>query len=165
MSVMSENIKLVKAAELFGLTSEILEHGGRAWITVTGMSMYPFLREGKDCVELAKTSFSGIKKGDIVLIKRMDGAFVLHRVCRKEKDCFYMVGDAQQWIEGPLAPDQLQAKVTKIKRNDRIIDCNNPILKACVSVWMLVIPLRYKIFRIARVSKRIAVRISKKLFQ
>lgn len=165
MSVINENTKLVKAAEIFSLTSEILEQGGHAWITVTGMSMYPFLREDKDSVELSKASFSSIKKGDIVLIKRLDGVFVLHRVCRKEKDCFYMVGDAQQWIEGPLAPEQIQAKVTRIKKNGRVIDCKNPILRLCVSIWMLVTPFRYKIFKFARALKRIAFSISKKLFK
>ena len=72
------------------------------------MSMYPFLREDKDKVELAMTSFSCIKKGDVVLIKRESGEYVLHRVLKKSMDHFYIVGDAQQWIEGPLLPEQLK---------------------------------------------------------
>lgn len=155
MSEVIEKTKLVKAAELFSLTSEILAQGGHAWITVTGMSMYPFLREAIDSVELSKACFVNIKKGDIVLIKRTNGAFVLHRVCKKEKDCFYMVGDAQQCVEGPLFPKQLQAVVTKIKRKERIINCDNLLLRACISLWMLVVPIRYKIFKVFRISKRL----------
>ena len=155
MSEVIEKTKLVKAAELFSLTSEILAQGGHAWITVTGMSMYPFLREAIDSVELSKASFASIKKGDIVLIKRMNGAFVLHRVFRKKKDCFYMVGDAQQSVEGPVLPEQLQAVVTKIKRKERTINCDNLLLRACVSLWMIVVPIRYKIFKVFRVSKKL----------
>jgi Peptidase S24-like. len=136
------DIKVVKAADLFEITKEIIDQGGSAWITVTGMSMYPFFRHERDRVELSKASFEDMKRGDIVLIKRTCGKYVLHRVLKKEKDCFYMIGDAQQWIEGPLKPEQLQAVVKKYERKKRIIDCNNPLLKICVSVWLFIIPIR-----------------------
>ncbi len=164
MPEINPKIKLVKAAELFSLTSEILAQDGYAWITVTGMSMYPFLKEVRDSVELSKATFESIKKGDIVLIKRLNGVFVLHRVCKKKKECFYMVGDAQQWIEGPLVPEQILAKVTRIKRKGRIINCKNPILKACVTIWMFVLPIRFTIFKLARTAKKIVVCISKKAY-
>lgn len=156
----NDGTKLIKAAELFSLTDEIIAKGGRAWITVTGNSMYPFLKEGRDSVELSKATFEKIKKGDIVLIRRITGVFVLHRVFKKGQDCFYMIGDAQQWVEGPLKPEQLHAVVTRIKRKGRVIDCSNPLLKVCVALWMMVIPFRSQIFQVARAFKR----LSKKVF-
>lgn len=143
-------VKQVKAEDLFALADELFELESRVWITVTGMSMYPFLREGGDSVELAKASFEDLKRGDIILIKRDCGFFVLHRVLKKEKNCFYIVGDAQQWVEGPLRPEQLRAVVTRIKRKQRIINCNNPLLKIVAGIWLLLIPFRNKIFRIVR---------------
>jgi len=159
MSEVNKKLILVKAAELFNLTSEIIEKGGSAWITVTGMSMYPFLKEGRDSVELSRASFEDIKRGDIVLIRRANGAFVLHRVLKKKKDCFFIIGDAQQWVEGPLLPEQLQTVVTKIKRRGRVISCDNPLLKVFVFVWMLVIPLRYRIFKTASRIKMVLKKI------
>lgn len=135
-------MKLVKAAELFPIVSEILENEGKAWITVTGMSMYPFLREGQDKVELSKITFKQVKMGDIVLIKRNNGYYVLHRICRIKGDCFFIVGDAQKIIEGPLEPGQLCAKVTAFSRNGKIIYTENVILKLLVALWFLVMPAR-----------------------
>lgn len=159
MPYVNPELKLIKAAELFSLTNDIIEQGGRVWITVTGMSMYPFLKEGRDCVELSKTSFALIKKGDIVLIKRVSGVYVLHRVLKVHNDCFYMIGDAQQWVEGPLMPEQLQAVVTEIKRKGHVISCDNRLLKACVFVWMFLIPVRYKILKLLSLAKLVVKKI------
>lgn len=144
---MRELVK-VRADELFSLVDEILKNDEKAWITVTGMSMYPFLREGKDSVELSSIEYEAVKKGDIVLIRRKSGHYVLHRLLRKEKNCFYIIGDAQQWVEGPLGPEQLLAYVTSIKRGKRIINCSNIILKCAVNIWLALIPFRNRTMRL-----------------
>jgi hypothetical protein len=143
---MHELVK-VKAAELFSLVAEILNNGEKAWITVTGMSMYPFLREGKDSVELSSNSYDSVKRGDIVLIKRLTGEYVMHRVMKKDKSSFYIIGDAQQWVEGPLVSHQLIATVARIRRGKHIIDCNNMLLRCLVGLWLLIIPVRKMVMR------------------
>lgn len=141
-------LKRVKAAELFPVIADIINQEGSAWITVTGMSMYPFLRDGADSVELSGTSFENIRKNDIILIQRDSGVYVLHRVLKKEKDSFFIIGDAQQWIEGPLRPDQIIACVTTIKRKQYIISCENKLYKIAVALWMLLIPCRHIVFKL-----------------
>lgn len=163
MPDLNSEVMLIKAAELFSLTNDIFENGGHVWITVTGMSMYPFLKETRDSVELSKGTFSKIKKGDIVLIKRVTDEYVLHRVLKVNIDCFYIIGDAQQWVEGPLMPEQLQAVVTRIKRNKRVIKCNNLLLKLCVFIWFLLIPVRFKILKLVRLAKSLIKKILRKL--
>jgi hypothetical protein len=148
MPDINDSLVYIKANDLIGIAKEIFEQGGCTWITVTGNSMYPFLRGGRDSVELSKTDFASIKKGDIVLIRRVTGEYVLHRVLKKEPDCFYMIGDAQQWIEGPLTPAQLQAVVIQIKRKGHIIRCDNLLLRFFVFLWRLLIPVRTRIFKI-----------------
>lgn len=144
----------LKAKEVFALAEDVFSCGSSMWITVTGMSMYPFLREGKDQVELYPASYEQISYGDIVLIQRETGEFVLHRIIKKKSDCFYMVGDAQQWIEGPLRKNQLKAVVKKIKRQQRIINCNNPLLIVLVRIWILMLPFRYKLIKLnAKIKK------------
>lgn len=138
-------LKYVKASELFSVVDDIIKQGGHAWVTVTGMSMYPFLRDEKDSVELSGTSFETVKKCDIVLIRRVNGKYVLHRLLKKDKNCFYIIGDAQQCVEGPIKPEQLKACVTKIKREKHIINCNNIFFKVAGRIWLLLIPFRYKI--------------------
>jgi len=75
----------VKSSAIFPVITELLDSGQTARITVTGNSMYPFLRAGRDSVELSKASFQEINRGDIVLIKRTNGIYILHRVIKKPK--------------------------------------------------------------------------------
>ena len=135
-------IKFVKSTELFPIIKEIFDNNSIACIAVTGMSMYPFLREKIDSVELSPPDFKGMNRGDIVLIRREDGEYVLHRVVRKNRDHFYIAGDAQQLIEGPLHRDQLVAVVTSVRRREKKIKCNNFIWRLLSSIWTLLLPLR-----------------------
>ena len=142
------DLKKVKNASLFPLVSELLEQGQEVRLTIAGNSMYPFLRHGVDSVEFAKVDFAQINKGDIVLIKREDGSYVMHRVCRKEKDHFFMVGDAQQWIEGPLYPEQLIAVVIALWRRDRRILCSDFKIRLAAMLWLKLRPYRLRIIRV-----------------
>lgn len=138
----------IKAQDMFPVINEILAKNGSAWITVTGSSMYPFLREMKDQVQLVSCSFDSIKVGDIILMKRkFSEQYVLHRVLKKEQSSFYIIGDAQQWIEGPLKPDQLIASVASIRRKEHVIKCSNLFLRFLVILWRIAIPVRYKILK------------------
>jgi hypothetical protein len=82
------------------------------------------------------------------MIQRTNGQYIMHRVIRKEADCFYMVGDAQQWIEGPLYPNQLVAVVTALWRKDTRISCSNPIQRFYSITWLFLRPYRYFILRV-----------------
>lgn len=152
-------IRKIKSAEIFPLIKELLRDDRKAWITVTGMSMYPFLREDKDSVELSAASIGLIKKGDIVLIKRVSDEYILHRVLEKEKESFYIIGDAQQWIEGPLKPEQLIAVVTAVKRKNHQFSCQNKLWKLLVGIWINIIPLRNLILKGIRVLAKIKRRL------
>lgn len=138
----------VNAATLIPLISELIEHGQNSRIAVSGNSMYPFLRHEIDSVELTKKSFEQLDVGDIVLIQRTDGRYILHRTYRKNKDCFFMVGDAQQWIEGPLFPEQLVGVVTAIWRKDKRILCSAKWWKFLSRLWLYLRPFRNFILKV-----------------
>ena len=139
---MSE-MKRIKSSNLFPLISEILDNGQSTKISVSGNSMYPFLRDGIDSVELTKGNFEQLSRGDIVMIQRSDGSYVMHRILKKNKDHFYMIGDAQQWIEGPLYPNQLVARVTAIWRKEKRISCSSCCLRFLAGLWLYLRPFRY----------------------
>lgn len=149
----------VKGAAMFPLVLEILEQGQKVRIVVVGDSMYPFLRDGLDRVELAKTSFEALNRGDIVLIRRTDGTYVMHRVYRKEKGSISIVGDAQQWLEGPLFPSQIVALVTAVLRKENYISCSNWLWRSTTGLWLVLRPFRYFLLRVARVVNKL-VRIT-----
>ena len=69
---------------------------GYAVAPITGTSMLPLLKEGRDRVELEPCSQERLKKGDVVLYKKNDGTLVLHRIIRVENGEFFTVlGDHQ----------------------------------------------------------------------
>lgn len=138
------------AASIFPLITELFEHGKNSRIAVSGSSMYPFLRDRIDSVELTKGSFERLSVGDIVLIKRTDGSYVMHRIYKTKKDCFFMVGDAQQWIEGPLYPEQLIAVVTAVWRHEKRILCSNRWWRLLSGFWLNLLPFRHLIFYVYR---------------
>jgi signal peptidase I len=136
-------IKLMKVGTMMPVMNELLDEGKRVRITVTGMSMYPFLRHNKDSVELMKTNYTKVHRGDIVLIVGDDNQYILHRIISKKKKYFYLNGDAGHVCEGPLYPEQIIAKVCNIWRNDHCIPCSNKIFKILSFLWFLVFPFRY----------------------
>lgn len=148
-------VKKVRTDDILPVVKEILDRGGITNISVSGASMIPFLHKDEDRVELSSVSFNNIQRGDIVLIVRDSGEYVLHRVLRKEKEYFYIVGDAQQWIEGPLRTDQLIAVATAVWRKERRIECSAFWWRGLAELWMLLRPMRNHIFRLYRLLKRI----------
>ena len=80
-----------------------IEELGYAVAPITGTSMLPLLKEGRDRVELEPCSQERLKKGDVVLYKKNDGTLVLHRIIKTENGEFFTVlGDHQfnndEWV-------------------------------------------------------------------
>ena len=76
---------------------------GYAVVPITGTSMMPLLKEGRDRVELKPYCHERLKKGDVVLYKKNDDTLVLHRIIKTENGEFFTVlGDHQfnndEWV-------------------------------------------------------------------
>ena len=76
---------------------------GYAVAPIAGTSMMPFLKEGRDRVELKPYCHHRLKKGEVVLYKKNDGTLVLHRIIKTENGEFFTVlGDHQfnndEWV-------------------------------------------------------------------
>jgi signal peptidase len=142
-----QKLKLVKSEFIFPVIKDILDKGTSTRITVTGMSMYPFLRENIDSVELSKVDFSDIRRGDIVMVLRDTNEYVMHRVIKVEENWLYIVGDAQQFIEGPLRSNQIVAKITAVWRKDKKIDSLNLWWNLLSKMWMMLLHFRVFIIK------------------
>lgn len=158
---MSE-IKRIKADDIFPFISELLENGQGTRISVVGESMYPFLRDGLDSVKLTRGCCRLLSRGDIVMIRRADGDYVMHRIIEKKQDCFYIVGDAQRRIEGPIYPRQLVAVVTDVWRKDRHISCSSRWWRLSAGFWLYLRPYRRHILKVGRLLQRFAGTFYKK---
>lgn len=148
-------VKSIKSAELFPAISELLQNNRKVRLAVTGDSMMPFLRENTDSVELSAADFTVLHFGQIILIRRENGQYILHRLVRKKKDCFYIAGDAQLWTEGPLFPEQLVAVVTNVWRGDKSVPPKSILWKTLSLIWWLRLPARYILSKPYRLLKKL----------
>ena len=134
--------KIVDIYEYMPVLKDLLEQGKEVSIVITGNSMSPFLIHGRDEILISPPEGSW-KKGDMAFYQRKAGQYIMHRICRvtPEGNCCF-VGDAQTVIEGPIYPDQIFGKITKVKRKGRWIGPGNFWWEFFEHVWIRVIPFR-----------------------
>lgn len=119
-----------------------LESGKTARLKVTGSSMVPFLVSERDRVELAKIN-NPVSVGDVILYKRTNGAYVLHRVMKITADGFYFAGDRQTRIEGPIKREQLLAVCVSFERKGKKITGRELPWKIYNAVWRRLLRVRH----------------------
>ena len=95
-----------KMEDIMPLIKEQIDSGVMTHLVVTGTSMTPMLRDGKDGVLLKEAQ--DLKKGDIILYKRNNGRYVLHRIIGVKGDFFLCCGD-NQWRKEKVYPHQVEA--------------------------------------------------------
>ncbi len=122
---------------------KLLSEGETVQIHPQGYSMYPMFRPGRDEAIIAPVSdASELKRGDVVLYRRDGGILVLHRICRVNKNGFYLVGDNQTRVEGPLRGDQVRGVMTAFIRNGREIPADNTVYRIASRLWLFLRPVR-----------------------
>lgn len=121
---------------------QLLASGATIKIKLQGYSMYPLFVPGRDEACIERTDFSSLKRGDVILYRRDKSILVLHRIWKITGNSFYMVGDNQTEIEGPLRADQVRGKLTGFVRNGKFVDVKNPIYRFLSGLWLFLRPLR-----------------------
>ena len=97
----------------------LLQDGNIIRIRPQGYSMYPLFIPGRDEALIEAVSADTVRKNDVVLYRRDQSILVLHRICKITPEGFFMVGDNQSEIEGPLRADQIKGRLIAFVRNGR----------------------------------------------
>ena len=121
---------------------QLLKQGNVIRIKPQGTSMYPLFVPGRDEACIERTDFSFLKRGDVILYRRDKSILVLHRIWKITNNSFYMVGDNQTVIEGPLRPDQIRGKLIACCRNGREFSTRNPFYRMLTGFWLAFRPFR-----------------------
>ena len=135
---------------------QLLEEGHTIRVKPEGYSMYPLFVPGRDAALIEKIPVDGLKKGDIVLYRRDGSILVLHRICRISREGFYMVGDNQSVVEGPLRPDQIRGKLIAFERKGRKpVSVDNKIYCVLSGIWLKMMPIRPLFFKVSAFLRKI----------
>lgn len=132
----------------------ILDSGKAVQIKPRGYSMYPVIVPGRDAVIVQKEDPERLKRGDVALYRRDGSILVIHRVWKKNRTGFYMVGDNQTEIEGPLRPDQMKGKMVFLVRDGKEISVRTPVYRIFCFIWLLMRPVRRPVSLAAATVKR-----------
>ena len=134
-------MKVVDTREYVSVLRELVEEGREVNMVVWGSSMTPFLGHGRDTIFFSAPERE-LRRGDMVFYQRDSGQFVMHRIWKVKKDGYYIVGDAQTDIEGPIRRDQIFARITKVKRKGKMISNGDFWWEFFEKVWIRMVPLR-----------------------
>ena len=147
-------ITAIPMEELAKLLSLQMESGGLARLVVTGSSMYPTLRHRKDAVFLRPVEGT-LKRGDLILYRRANGQFVLHRIVTRPKNGAFICSGDNQWEKEAVDATQVIAVVDGFVRKGKIYQENHAGYRLWVAVWLLLFPVRRPILALRRCLGRV----------
>lgn len=139
---------LIPALEWSPAILPLLGEGHKLRIPLDGLSMFPLLVGGRDEALLSAIQGRKLRRGDIVLFVQEDGAHVLHRIHHIIENDFFMLGDSQTMIEGPVRRENVLAIAESLIRKDKTISCSHPVYRFAGGLWLLLRPFRPYILRI-----------------
>lgn len=139
--------KTISTQKLIPFMQELLSQGKNVAFTVTGGSMSPFLADLRDSAVVSPVKFP-LEKGDIVFYRRRNGDYVMHRICRIKDGKYYMVGDAQTEVEGPLDEEQIFGVINEVTRKGKKVKKGDPLWNLFKSVWLTLRPVRRVILKL-----------------
>lgn len=147
--------RIVAEADYLPVLEDLVSQGHEVSFLITGNSMAPFLIHARDHILIAKPQHP-MKKGDMAFFRRKNGKYVMHRICLVDRDGnYYLIGDAQNQVEGPIQPEQVFGKITAVCRNGKWIRPGDFWWEFFEHFWLKIIPLRRMICIVyAFISKR-----------
>ncbi len=141
---------IIPARELMPVIDAALKRNQRVRLTVTGSSMFPFIRSG-DVVEL-EPLHRPPAVGEVVLARCPSGPegerYVVHRVVRVQGEALFLRGDSQPDSEGPFRASDLLALVTTLHRKGRAHRIDRGLRRRLGWAWNRSAPLNVWVFRL-----------------
>ena len=138
--------------DLMPLIKETISQGKSIRFSVTGNSMFPLFANRRDSVTVSPAD--KIKKYDIVLHRRADGTYIMHRVIKVKGNLLTIAGDNEIQKECNVPASAVVAKVTAFTRKGRDCTMNELWYKLYSRLWLAVFPFRYEILGVLVAIRR-----------
>jgi hypothetical protein len=138
---MEPNVKVLPPEVLMEQLPALLEEAPAVPLVITGSSMVPFLVHGRDTVYLSKIT-APLKRGDMILYRRSNGMYVLHRILRVEAESYTLLGDAQTDPEPGIRTQQILARVSAVRRKGKLLQNGSFWWEFFAKFWLRAVSLR-----------------------
>ncbi|MEE0954934.1 MAG: S24/S26 family peptidase [Eubacterium sp.] len=138
---------------------EVLREGQAIRIRPQGYSMMPFLDPEKDEVIIEPCpswdhAAEQLKRGDVILYRRIDGILVLHRIVRIKGEEIMLAGDNMDMEDPKISVIQVCGILTARVRKGRELSVRNVLWRLASAVWLFLSPMRPFLHRIWRSMRR-----------
>ena len=133
---------------------EVLRETGVYVSTTSGRSMYPMLRDRRDRVVIKVVTEHPLRKYDLPLYKREDGAYVLHRIL-KVKDGYYIIRGDNTFAPERVPFSAVLGCVSEFYRGDRHVDANARSYRFYAAFWHFLYPVRVLYRKMRRGMRRL----------
>lgn len=130
------------------LIEQYIKENGEFIAIPVGTSMYPMLRNRRDSVYLIKYNGEGLKKYDLPVYKRANGAQVMHRCLGNDENGYIMCGDNQWILEHGVQEEQIIAVAKGFYRNEKYIPNENLLYRLYYRLWSANLFIRKCILRV-----------------
>lgn len=128
-------VRLVDTQEYMEMIRALLEDGQEVSMIVTGNSMRPFLKHGRDKICMKKTDRK-LRKGDIVFYRCENGQYVMHRILKCGDQSYTLLGDGQIVPESGIRQEQIFARITKVQVRGKWIGPENFRWRFFEHIWI-----------------------------
>lgn len=149
--------RTVPMETLMEVISLQLAKGGKANLTVTGNSMAPMLHHRRDGVMLIPVQGKQ-KKGAVILYRRENGKYILHRIVSVTENGYICCGD-NQYEKESVAQAQLVAVVDGFRRNGKAYTLDHLGYQIYRVLWVELFFLRPAYIAVRRSVGRILRRL------
>ena len=134
-------VRRIPMEQLGPLLEEQLVHGP-ARLPVTGSSMLPMLREGRDIVRLVRAD-GPLARGEVLLYRRESGQYVLHRLIRMEDEATCLCCGDNQWERELVPRSRVIARAVGVSSRGKTIDLERHRGYLCYkTIWTALFPVR-----------------------
>ena len=121
---------------------DVLERDGTLTYANVGTSMLPLLREGRDLFTVVKKGRERCRVGDVVLFRRGDGAYVLHRIVEVRPDGYVLLGDNCVSREKGVRDADILGVMSAFVRDGKEYSVSDPAYRAYTAYILKTAPAR-----------------------
>ncbi|MBB6500962.1 S24/S26 family peptidase [Pedobacter cryoconitis] len=123
-----------------------LDQGKKIVFTVSGDSMYPFLKSGSRIL-LKSIELNDVKKGRVVLAE-INGQFILHRIVAVSASEITLAGDGNLIQNETVEIKNIWAVVTEVLDRRWNRNIQSPFQLFLAFVWYIIRPVRLLFFKL-----------------
>ena len=122
--------------------SRLISEGKTVTITAKGYSMNPFIAHLKDQITIGPWKDEQIKEGAVVLAKDTRGAYLIHRIIKRDGDRLTLMGDGNIGLTETARTSEVIGLMQSVTKKGRTYSVQSLRWRLYSWFWKMLTPVR-----------------------